>query len=154
MDSVAFDFQALFHTYFNIHDIKDMSVYGLQGCTYADKVTGILTNTEERNAITIAGEVDRVYANISNKTKIRIKNVTESLGIDINRINLPDVVVWNPWIEKARHMSDFGDDEYVNMVCVEPGHVHDYVTLEPSQRWSGCQQISCFWINAAPDQKL
>ena len=27
--------------------------------------------------------------------------------------------MWNPWIENAAKMSDFGDDEYKGMVCVE-----------------------------------
>ena len=28
-------------------------------------------------------------------------------------------VVWNPWIDKARQLADFGDDEYRGMICVE-----------------------------------
>jgi len=30
-------------------------------------------------------------------------------------------VVWNPYKEKAAAMSDFGNDQYVEMICVEPG---------------------------------
>jgi glucose-6-phosphate 1-epimerase len=30
-------------------------------------------------------------------------------------------VIWNPHELKAREMSDFGDDQYVQMICVEPG---------------------------------
>ena len=36
---------------------------------------------------------------------------------------MKDIVVWNPWSESAKGMSDFGDDEYNNMVCVEVGSV-------------------------------
>jgi glucose-6-phosphate 1-epimerase len=28
-------------------------------------------------------------------------------------------VVWNPWIEKAKAMADFGDDEWPTMLCIE-----------------------------------
>lgn len=41
-----------------------------------------------------------------------------------------DVVVWNPWIEKGKRMDDFGDDEYQEMVCVEPGRVSEPFDLE------------------------
>jgi glucose-6-phosphate 1-epimerase len=29
----------------------------------------------------------------------------------VTKHNLPDTVVWNPWAEKAKAMSDFGDNE-------------------------------------------
>ena len=32
--------------------------------------------------------------------------------IVVERENLPDAVVWNPWIDKAAGMADFGDEEY------------------------------------------
>jgi glucose-6-phosphate 1-epimerase len=33
-----------------------------------------------------------------------------------------DTVVWNPWIEKAKALADFGDEEYRSMLCVEPAN--------------------------------
>ena len=30
-----------------------------------------------------------------------------------------DTVVWNPWVENAAKMSDFGDQDYKTMICVE-----------------------------------
>ena len=32
--------------------------------------------------------------------------------ITLEKEGLPDAVIWNPWAEKAKAMSDFGDDEY------------------------------------------
>ena len=41
-------------------------------------------------------------------------------------------VVWNPWIAKARQMSDFGDEEYERMICVESGNVaSNSISLPP-----------------------
>jgi len=41
-------------------------------------------------------------------------------------------VVWNPWIAKARRMTDFGDEEYYGMVCVETTNAaDDVITVLP-----------------------
>lgn len=52
------------------------------------------------------------------------------------RNNLPNIqcnllfilVVWNPWEEKAKAMSDFDDEEFRTMVCVEAGSVSEQVS--------------------------
>jgi len=63
-------------------------------------------------------------------------------GYEVTRDMLPDVVVWNPWIEKAKGMADFGPEEaYKNMVCVEAGSVGAWNSLEAGDAWEGGQRI-------------
>jgi glucose-6-phosphate 1-epimerase len=43
-------------------------------------------------------------------------------------------VVWNPWIDKAADLPDFGDDEWKAMVCVEVCNIGEAaVRLAPGQ---------------------
>ncbi len=63
-------------------------------------------------------------------------------GFEVTRDMLPDVVVWNPWIEKSKGMADFGPEEgYKNMVCVEAGSVNAWNTLEAGDAWEGGQRM-------------
>lgn len=60
----------------------------------------------------------------------------------VTREALGDVVVWNPWIEKAKGMADLGPDEaYQKMICVEAGSVAGWQTLEAGDSWEGGQLI-------------
>jgi hypothetical protein len=54
-------------------------------------------------------------------------------------------VVWNPWVEKAKEISDFGDDEFPNMVCVESGHVSSPVILLPGTAFEASQILQVSW---------
>jgi len=51
-------------------------------------------------------------------------------------------VVWNPWDKRAKAMSDFGDDEYKRMVCVEAAAIEKPVTLKPGEEWTGKLELS------------
>ena len=51
-------------------------------------------------------------------------------------------VVWNPWVEKAKGMSDFGDEEYKTMICVEAGSVVDPVPLGAGEKTTFSQKIT------------
>lgn len=58
------------------------------------------------------------------------------------RDSLNDLVVWNPWVEKAQGMGDFAPkDGYKNMICVEAGSVKGWQTLEPGDAFEGAQTI-------------
>jgi glucose-6-phosphate 1-epimerase len=55
--------------------------------------------------------------------------------IDIAKENSFTTVIWNPWLEKARAMSDFADAEWQQMICIEASNVADFaVVLAPGQQ--------------------
>jgi glucose-6-phosphate 1-epimerase len=61
----------------------------------------------------------------------------------LSRDNLEDVVVWNPWDQKAAGMGDFEPKSgWRNMVCVEAGSVRAWQRLEAGDSWTGSQTIS------------
>ncbi|KAJ3317994.1 hypothetical protein HDU76_000989 [Blyttiomyces sp. JEL0837] len=137
-DVKSFEFTTLLHTYFAVDNIADISITGLTGTNFADKVAGGV-HTESRSNVTIAGEVDRVYENVTSKQCV-ILNKDEKV-VDLKFEKFDDVVVWNPWIEKAKAMADFNDEGYLNMVCVEVGSVAKPVQLGPGESWTGYQVI-------------
>jgi glucose-6-phosphate 1-epimerase len=125
-----FTFENCLHTYFEVGDVTAISIRGLKGATYLDKVTSFLEKTETGEALRIASEVDRVYPNASGTVEI----LDPRLGrrIRIEKQGSASTVVWNPWIAKSRQMPDFGDEEYEHMVCIESGNVaSNSISLPP-----------------------
>lgn len=138
-DSDTMEFNTLLHTYFRVKNIADVSVEGLQNYTYADKVLSGATDVENRDKITISSEVDRVYQNVKDHLEL---NLGDGNKIAIDKSGMKDTVVWNPWIEKAKGMGDFGDEEYKEMICVETGSVAQWVRMEAGQSWTGGQTLT------------
>lgn len=120
------------HTYFTVGDIGSVTVRGLKGATYLDKVDGFAPKVETNEAIRIGSEVDRVYLKTSSDVEICDEKLKRT--IRVAKSGSASTVVWNPWIAKAQQLADFGNDEYQRMVCVESGNVaSDKLTLEPGQ---------------------
>ncbi|KAK3711439.1 hypothetical protein LTR37_009618 [Vermiconidia calcicola] len=136
----SWEFQMLLHSYFGVDDITRCQINGLGSSTYIDKVLDASQHTQSTPSIAITGEVDRVYTSIKQDTTSIVENGKPRL--DIQRDRLVDSVVWNPWIEKAKGMSDFEPkDGYKNMVCVEVGAVDGWQRLEPGETWEGGQIV-------------
>lgn len=118
--------QAL-HTYFDISDIREVSVNGLDGCPYLDKVDGFKRKQQE-GSVTFSGETDRIYLDSTADCLIDDPNMERR--IRISKRNSASTIVWNPWIEKAEQMGDLGERSYLGMVCVESANAaEDVVTL-------------------------
>lgn len=132
----SFTFTTLMHSYFLTPDISTTSVQGLKGLTYVDKVQNGQF-TEDRDVVTIPENYDRVYQ----KCPTTVSMDCSSHSVSVNLSNFPDVVVWNPWVEKAKGMSDFGDEEYKNMLCVEAGSVSSPVQIDVGQTLSFQQTL-------------
>jgi len=133
----SFEFQTLLHTYHRVGNVSDIRITSLNGYKYLDKVSGGVERIESEEDMVIRQEVDRVYMNSPSQLTLHGKSMCRI----VKSSGFPDVVVWNPWIDKARAMSDFADTGYLEMVCIEPGHVAGYAMLEPGQAWTASQTI-------------
>jgi len=136
-------FENCLHTYFQIGAIDSISIQGLTGSSYLDKVTPG-TFTEAAGSITIASEVDRVYLDTTATIEITDRKLGRSIRVAKSGSN--STVVWNPWITKAQRMPDFGDAEYLQMLCVESGNLaSNKITLAP-----GAKSVMTVEISSAP----
>jgi len=113
-DSITIS-QAL-HTYFRVGDISNVSVLGLDGTDYLDKANDAGRKTQT-GAVTISGEVDRIYTDVTGE--LTIDDASLGRKIRIASSGCSTAVVWNPWAEIAASMADLGDDDYNRMLCVE-----------------------------------
>ena len=71
----------------------------------------------QSGAVTIDGEVDRIYEGVSGE--LMIDDASLARKTRITSRGCSTAVVWNPWIEIAASMGDLGDDDYRKMLCVE-----------------------------------
>ncbi|MEI7842987.1 MAG: D-hexose-6-phosphate mutarotase [Gallionellaceae bacterium] len=127
----AFVLGEALHTYFQISDVAKMTIRGLEGCDYLDKV-GEPARRTQQGGIVIESEVDRVYVDTDKDCVIEDKGLQRA--IRIAKTGSRSTVVWNPWTEKANKMGDFGDHGYRGMVCVESANAFDnLVTVKPGE---------------------
>lgn len=105
--------QAL-HTYFNIGDVTNTSVYGLEGRDYLDKPDNFKRKTQS-GPIIIKDEVDRIY--LQTPDDVVIDNAERK--IIIKKQGSRSTIVWNPWENVAKKMGDLGEEGYLKMLCVE-----------------------------------
>lgn len=125
-DTLAFS-QAL-HTYLPTPDIRDTRLRGLDNIDYIDTLRQ-WQMFRQNGPLGFLRETDRIYLgapDLTLATPAGIRKITAS-GSD-------STVVWNPWRSKAATLSDFPDDAWQQMVCVETANAAaDYQVLEPGQ---------------------
>ena len=127
-----FTFENCLHTYFGVGDIRAVSISGLKGSSYLDKVANFSRKTEMEEAIRISSEVDRIYLDTTGP--VEIQDTRLGRRVRVEKSGSASTVVWNPWVVKAQQMPDFGNEEYERMVCVESGNVaSNSIKLPPGE---------------------
>lgn len=125
-----FSFEEALHTYLTVGDVRQVSISGLDGAAYLDKAPGGADATQQGD-ITITGETDRVY---SSTAEVVVTDPTLGRALSVSKEGSATTVVWNPWVDKAAAMPDFGDDEWAGMLCVETANaLDDAVELAPGE---------------------
>lgn len=126
--STPFAITEALHTYLAVSDVRRIAVDGLAGVRYVDKVQDVEA-VQDAALLTFASETDRVYA-----TEDDCVLIDGARRIRISKRRSGSTVVWNPWIAKAARMTNFGDEEWTGMLCIEAANALDAaVTLAPGE---------------------
>jgi glucose-6-phosphate 1-epimerase len=108
---------AALHTYFNVTDIHHTKIMGVEG-RYIDKTreNGIF---EQPIPYLIGSETDRIHLQDEDNQFEFIQVNLQHDKISIEQHGHDSVVIWNPWQEKSKAMTDMQDNGYLNMLCIE-----------------------------------
>jgi glucose-6-phosphate 1-epimerase len=135
-----FTYEEALHAYFGVADIGSVTIDGLSGARYLDMVPGADRGPHTQvGPIIFTGETDRTFQDTGATAMIRDGDRT----VTVARHGSHSAIVWNPWIDKAASMADFGGAEWPRMVCVETANVKaDAVTLAPGAEHTMSARIS------------
>jgi len=116
-------YEEALHTYFAIADIHHASISGLEGTAYIDKTDEFKRKKLGSEPVRIAKETDQVH--LSTKATCVLHDVVWNRRIIVDKSGSDSTVVWNPWIDKTKGMSDMDPDDWKKMICVETANAAD-----------------------------
>lgn len=125
-------FEEALHAYHRVDNILKARVAGLDSVAYLDK-TDSNKKKIQTGEIAIVSETDRVYLNTADAIELADPGLLRRTSV--TKENSRTTVIWNPWVQKAHALTDFADEEWVRMVCIEASNVADFaVELGPGQQ--------------------
>lgn len=116
------------HTYFCVADVSQAVIRGLHGTQF---IEGRLSPEKrlQNGPVKIDQEVDRVYLS---DAAVEVEDVAGKRTLVIEKAGSRSTVVWNPWIEKSKRLSDLPDNDYPRFLRIETTNAgEDSVTLQP-----------------------
>ncbi|HEY4355027.1 MAG TPA: D-hexose-6-phosphate mutarotase [Acidobacteriaceae bacterium] len=123
-------FEEALHAYFQVVDVHEATVSGLEPTPYIDKTDHMTVKPAAGKPITFTGPVDRVYKDTA--APLTIHDGAQSRAIHVIKSNSMSTVVWNP----GKAMPDLGEWDWHEMLCVETANVDSNArTLKPSGAW-------------------
>ncbi|MBA1261921.1 D-hexose-6-phosphate mutarotase [Stutzerimonas stutzeri] len=113
--------QAL-HSYFAIGDIHQVSVLGLDGKCYIETLEN-WQQRQQQGDPRIEGETDRIYLDLP--PELHLLDPVWKRRITLQTHGSRSAILWNPWTTKAQRLSQFADDAWQRMLCIETANVMD-----------------------------
>jgi glucose-6-phosphate 1-epimerase len=123
-------FEEALHAYYRVGDVRKVRIRGLDGVAYLDNIESN-KKKKQNGDVVISSPADNAYMNTQNP--LQLIDPVRNRSIQVTKQNSDSTVIWNPWAEGARALSDLGDDEWQDMVCVEGSNIlENAVELAPS----------------------
>jgi glucose-6-phosphate 1-epimerase len=131
--------QAL-HSYFRVGHVGGISIDGLQGLRYLDKIAGFAESVQQ-GPWRFDGSCDRIYLDAGASHAIHDPVLDRTIRIGSE--GSATTVVWNPGAEGIRAFADIPPADWFQYVCVEAANCGplDEVTLPPGQSTRIVQRI-------------
>jgi len=122
-----FDYEEALHTYLAVSDVARISLEGLDGCSYLDKVGG--GEQVQAGPVRFTGETDRVYSHTGD---VVVDDPEWNRKIGVSKQGSAITVVWNPGAVRGGAMADVAQ-YWPGFVCVEAANTGPrMVTIPPS----------------------
>jgi glucose-6-phosphate 1-epimerase len=130
--TVPLVFEEALHTYYAVADIHEVTVDGLDGVTYLDKIDNFQAKVQ-RGAVVITGPTDRVYLNTASACVIH--DAGHKRQIAVAKTGSDTTVVWNPWESGAMKIADLDPTEWHEYIAVETVNAAaNTITLAPGAK--------------------
>jgi len=124
----AMSYEQAFHTYYEVADIHEVSVDGLEPTSFIDKTDAMKVKPAEHEPIRFTKTLDRMYNHTT--ADITIHDVAGRRKILLHKTGSNTTVVWNPF----GPLPDLGEWDWHSMCAVETVNASDdAITLAPGE---------------------
>jgi len=131
-----FSFTGALHSYLRVAQVEEAVLEGLEGLEYCDALDNDRIGRESRAEVTVDREVDRVYFNAKRPQLLH----AGKMSIAMQNQGFPDVVVWNPFVDRCAALKDMPANGWRHMLCVEAAATRP-ITLPAGEEWYGRQTL-------------
>jgi glucose-6-phosphate 1-epimerase len=124
-------FEEALHTYNRVADVARVRLKGLDTVHFLDNTDSNAAKVQ-RGDVKIASATDNAFLDAQNDVDLIDPEFHRYIRLEKN--NSLTTVVWNPWREGAARLSDLGDGEWTQYLCVEASNILDAsVSLAPGE---------------------
>jgi glucose-6-phosphate 1-epimerase len=129
-NGAPFLFEQAFHTYYQVADARQVSIDGLAGVTYIDKVDDMKPKVQPQGPLMLQGRTDRPYFNTT--AACTLHDPAGNRRIVVAKSGSDSTVIWNPWQQLTATMADMEPDAWLHMTCIETANIgENAITLAP-----------------------
>ncbi len=125
-------FEQALHTYYEVADARQVSIDGLGGAAFIDKVDNFERKIQDPGPLHLTGRIDRPYLNT--EATCVLHDPAGRRTITVAKQGSHSTVIWNPWRELTATMPDMQPDAWLHMTAIETANVADNaITLQPGE---------------------
>jgi glucose-6-phosphate 1-epimerase len=130
LGTAPLQFEEALHSYFQVGDVRQAAIGGLEGAEYLDKRDDGRSKYAPKGPLQLTEFSDRVFP--ASTHPLAIHDEGNRRAIHIQKQHSATTVVWNPWPEGSASLGDLGPDDWTHFLCVEAANTAtDAIRLEP-----------------------